>query len=102
MLKSLFSEGLRSTIFQYLSLVGNYLFYTLLVSAIGAETYGYYAYALSMHHLLFLIFSMGLPIAILRFQGEDRQFSNIASPFVSLTALLIIVSTCGLSVSKIM
>ena len=93
MLKNLFSEGLRSSIFQYLSLTGNYLFYSLLVSAIGAETYGYYAYALSMHHLLFLILSMGLPIAILRFKKEPQKFSSIASPFIAFTTMLIFIST---------
>jgi len=70
-------QGIFTNVFQYAALALNFVFYTLLIRAIGPEMYGYFAYLLSALQLVLVVFSFGISIKAVRFEGSEDRFRDL-------------------------
>ena len=84
-----FRQSLYSSVFQYLALVLNFIFYTFAISVFGAEVYGHFSYLIAVHQVLFVCASLGMPVALLKFSGTQEGLENILSPVVTILVVFL-------------
>ncbi|HRK09082.1 MAG TPA: hypothetical protein PLZ57_15040, partial [Pseudobdellovibrionaceae bacterium] len=90
-MKRYLEDGALSTLLNYLTLVGNFLFATLLVRQNQFAVYGDYIYINQLQNALPLLGAYGLQVGLLRIHvSQAQEFLAVARGFLSLNFILIL------------
>lgn len=100
-LKEILLHGASTFGFKIISLLLAYLLMLLIANKFGADVFGRYSIALTLSQLLVMVFTLGLPTAIVKLTSNSQNFNiTFQNNYFSKTLLITLIS--GVLVSAIL